>query len=288
VAGQPSSDATVAYFVSNKDSQIVAQGSATSDGVGKFKFDLPAADTEKLTPGPNQLKIFASSNEARRFVISTNTILATSTPSGNPEDNKTRIDPTLPPQQPSGCLIATAAFGSELTPQVQYLRNFRENYILSTSSGAAFMNAFNSVYYSFSPQVADYERGQPWLQSAVKAGLYPLFGILMVSERAHFIASGEIGSIISGSLASMLIGAVYLWPAGLSARVQNRFSVATKISLLTLGAALAMTFLGLVAGSSFLLTFSTPLIVLSIAAASALVAGRVVRRAVSRITAGKY
>jgi hypothetical protein len=49
-----------------------------------------------------------------------------------------------------------------------------------------------------------------------------------------------------------------------------------------------MTFLGLVAGSSFLLTFSTPLIVLSIAAASALVAGRVVRRAVSRITAGKY
>jgi peptide/nickel transport system substrate-binding protein len=55
VAGQPSSDATVAYFVSNKDSQVVAQGSAVSDGGGKFKFDLPAADTEKLTPGPNQL-----------------------------------------------------------------------------------------------------------------------------------------------------------------------------------------------------------------------------------------
>ncbi len=67
---------------------------------------------------------------------------------------------TAPPpvQQPSGCLIATAAFGSELTPQVQYLRNFRENYILSTASGSAFMSAFNSVYYSFSPQVADYER----------------------------------------------------------------------------------------------------------------------------------
>ncbi|HEX7031533.1 MAG TPA: CFI-box-CTERM domain-containing protein, partial [Nitrososphaera sp.] len=47
-----------------------------------------------------------------------------------------------PVQQPSGCLIATAAFGSELTPQVQFLRNFRDNYILSTASGAAFMNAF--------------------------------------------------------------------------------------------------------------------------------------------------
>ncbi|HXG08042.1 MAG TPA: CFI-box-CTERM domain-containing protein, partial [Nitrososphaera sp.] len=55
-----------------------------------------------------------------------------------------------PVQQPSGCLIATAAFGSELTPQVQYLRNFRDSYILSTASGAAFMNAFNTVYYSFS------------------------------------------------------------------------------------------------------------------------------------------
>jgi len=289
VAGQPSSDATVAYFVSNKDSQVVAQGNAISDGGGKFRFELPATDTEKLSPGPNQLKIFASSNEARRFDISTSTILATSTPSDNQGNNQTGGNgQTPPPQQPSGCLIATAAFGSELTPQVQYLRNFRENYILSTSSGAAFMNAFNSVYYSFSPQVADYERGQPWLQSAVKVGLYPLFGILMVSERAHFIASGETGSIISGSVASMLIGAVYLWPAGISAGIQNRFSAAARISLLTLAAALAMTVMGLVAGSSFLLMISTPLIVLSIAAASALAVGWLVRRAFGRISAGKY
>ena len=70
---------------------------------------------------------------------------------------------TQSPQLPSGCLIATAAFGSELTPQVQYLRNFRDHYILSTASGSAFMNTFNSIYYSFSPQVADYEREQPLL-----------------------------------------------------------------------------------------------------------------------------
>src|SRR3712207_3672088 len=92
-----------------------------------------------------------------------------------------------PQPQPSQsqCLIATATFGSELAPQVQYLRHFRDNYILSTSSGSAFMKVFDSVYYSFSPQVAEYEREQPWMQSIVKVALYPLFGILMASERVH-------------------------------------------------------------------------------------------------------
>jgi hypothetical protein len=122
-----------------------------------------------------------------------------------------------PPQQPSGCLIATAAFGSELSPQVQYLRNFRETYILSTNSGSAFMNSFNSVYYSFSPQVAEYEREQPWLQQFVKLGLYPLFGILVMSERAHSgLGGGEAGAVGAGIVASSLIGATYLVPVGLA------------------------------------------------------------------------
>ena len=50
-----------------------------------------------------------------------------------------------------GCLIATATFGSELAPQVQQLRELRDNTILETSSGMAFMTTFNQFYYSFSP-----------------------------------------------------------------------------------------------------------------------------------------
>ena len=42
----------------------------------------------------------------------------------------------MKPQPKSGCLIATVAFGSELSPQVQFLRNFRDNRILSTVSGS--------------------------------------------------------------------------------------------------------------------------------------------------------
>src|SRR5437867_10377054 len=76
----------------------------------------------------------------------------------------------------SKCLIATAAFGSELSPQVQFLRNFRDYKILSTVSGSSFMNVFNAWYYSFSPYVANYEREQPWLQQTVRVGMFPLLG----------------------------------------------------------------------------------------------------------------
>ena len=43
----------------------------------------------------------------------------------------------------SGCLIATATFGSELTPQVQFLRNFRDHRVLQTFAGSQFMIVFN-------------------------------------------------------------------------------------------------------------------------------------------------
>ena len=56
-----------------------------------------------------------------------------------------------------GCLIATAAFGSEIAPQVQFLRELRDNTVLQTESGTSFMTGFNQFYYSFSPAVADYE-----------------------------------------------------------------------------------------------------------------------------------
>ena len=73
-----------------------------------------------------------------------------------------------------GCLIATAAFGSEMAPQVQFLREIRDNTVMSTQSGTAFMTGFNQFYYSFSPAVADYERENPVFKEAVKVTLTPM------------------------------------------------------------------------------------------------------------------
>jgi len=84
-----------------------------------------------------------------------------------------------------GCLIATATYGSELAPQVQQLRELRDNQLLNTESGTAFMSTFNNVYYSFSPIIADYERENPLFREAVKIAITPMISTLSLMENAE-------------------------------------------------------------------------------------------------------
>ena len=84
-----------------------------------------------------------------------------------------------------GCLIATAAYGSEMAPQVQFLREIRDNQLMSTNSGASFMTGFNQVYYSFSPHVADMQRENPMFKEAIKIGITPLLSSLSIMEYAE-------------------------------------------------------------------------------------------------------
>jgi len=79
-----------------------------------------------------------------------------------------------------GCLIATATFGSELAPQVQMLRELRDNTILGTQSGTTFMTGFNQLYYSFSPTVADWERQNPAFKELVKLTITPMLATLSI------------------------------------------------------------------------------------------------------------
>ncbi|MDA1123964.1 MAG: copper-binding protein [Crenarchaeota archaeon] len=84
-----------------------------------------------------------------------------------------------------GCLIATATYGSELAPQVQLLREIRDNQLLNTESGSAFMQTFNDIYYSFSPTIADYERESPIFKEAVKLAITPMITTLSIMENAN-------------------------------------------------------------------------------------------------------
>ena len=79
-----------------------------------------------------------------------------------------------------GCLIATAAFGSDLAPQVQQLRETRDKVLLHTLSGTTFMTTFNQFYYTFSPTVADWERENPVFKEAVKITITPLITTLSI------------------------------------------------------------------------------------------------------------
>ena len=93
--------------------------------------------------------------------------------------------PSVPSnEEGGGCLIATAAYGSELAPQVQMLREIRDNQLMNTESGSAFMTTFNEAYYSFSPIIADYERENPLFKEAVKLAITPMLSTLIIMENA--------------------------------------------------------------------------------------------------------
>jgi len=77
-----------------------------------------------------------------------------------------------------GCLIATAAYGSEMASQVQFLREIRDNHLMRTDSGTAFMTGFNQFYYSFSPVIADLERQNPIFRETVKLFITPMLSTL--------------------------------------------------------------------------------------------------------------
>ena len=84
-----------------------------------------------------------------------------------------------------GCLIATATYDSELAPQVQQLRELRDNQLLQTESGTVFIGMFNDIYYSFSPTIADMEREHPMFKEAVKLAITPMISTLSLMENAN-------------------------------------------------------------------------------------------------------
>ena len=91
-----------------------------------------------------------------------------------------------------GCLIATATFGTEFAPQVQQLRELRDNYLMKTESGSAFMSGFNELYYSFSPGIADLERESSIFKEAVKLFITPMISSLSLLNHVEMDSEAEV------------------------------------------------------------------------------------------------
>jgi len=84
------------------------------------------------------------------------------------------------PSEGGGCLIATATYGTELAPQVQQLREIRDQKLMNTESGQSFLNLFNEFYYSVSPYIADYERENLVFKEIVKITITPMISSLSI------------------------------------------------------------------------------------------------------------
>ena len=123
-----------------------------------------------------------------------------------------------------GCLIATASFGSELSPQVQLLREIRDNTVLQTKSGSAFMTGFNYLYYSFSPTVADYERENIIFKEAVKLTLVPLLTSLTLLQYVDIDSESEM---LGYGIGIILLNIVmyFVAPAVLITKIRKRVNI---------------------------------------------------------------
>ncbi len=177
------------------------------------------------------------------------------------------------PQQKK-CIIATVTFGSEVSPEVNFLRNFRNNLILKTFSGRRFYVAFDAFYYSWSTPVAMYIEEHPYLKNIVKPILYPLLGALKITAftvMPWFPLQPEIATITAGIIASSLLGLVYMFPIALAIHlIRARFNKAKpipdkliKVNGYVLITALVLLILGVLFLNPWLTTITSSLLVLS-------------------------
>ena len=157
-----------------------------NDGIYTLEIDIKSITTNGKTDS-SRLGV------ARGYVVIPSTVPYT------PPFTPTTTDTTTPPPTTNGnnqaggkCLIATAAFGSELAPQVQQLRETRDNILLKTQSGTAFMAAFNEFYYSFSPTVADWEKQNPVFREVVKTSITPLITTLSILNYVNIDSETEM------------------------------------------------------------------------------------------------
>jgi len=124
-------------------------------------------------------------------------------------------------QSGGGCLIATAAFGSEMAPQVQFLREIRDGTVLQTQSGSTFMTGFNQFYYSFSPAIADYERENPAFKETVKIAITPMLTSLAILNYVDIDSEEEMLGYGIGIIL-LNIGMYFIAPAAIIFKIRKR------------------------------------------------------------------
>jgi hypothetical protein len=100
------------------------------------------------------------------------------------------------------CFIATATYGTPMAEEIQILRRFRDEYMLTSPVGQALVD----LYYRVSPPVAEFITEHPSLKPIVRAGLLPTVAMATVSVNT----TGAEKIAIVGLLALVLVTSAVL------------------------------------------------------------------------------
>lgn len=94
------------------------------------------------------------------------------------------------------CFISTAAFGSDMADQVQLLRQFRNEFLLTNSYGKKFVKA----YYKLSPPVAHFIENSEILKSMTRTALYPFIAMAWLAVNYGILPAALLVLFIFSSL----------------------------------------------------------------------------------------
>ena len=190
---------------------------------GSIGYYTEAEPVSDITPGEPTTIESAQTSESEQLVE----------PQVTPSETKSLIEsptPESPTQETieevteegGGCLIATATYGSEMSSQVQLLREIRDNSLLMTSSGSAFMTGFNQFYYSFSPTIADWERQNPIFKEVVKVVITPLLTTLSILNYVDMDTDAKV-LIFGIGLIGLNVGIYFVTPIILVSKLKKKF-----------------------------------------------------------------
>jgi hypothetical protein len=107
-------------------------------------------------------------------------------------------DATLSITVPEVCFIATAAYGTPMAEEIQILRDFRDEYLLTNPLGQALVD----IYYRISPPIAEFITEHPSLKPIVRAGLLPAVAISAIAVNTTPVQKAAIlGMLVLVSVA---------------------------------------------------------------------------------------
>ena len=189
-------------------------GAQSNQTVFKYGGSSGAPVVEEETPEPTQTEVVDEE-------VDEEPVMESSQPVCGPGTELKNNVCVAEQQKGGGCLIATAAFGSEMAPQVQFLREIRDNTVLQTQSGSTFMTGFNQFYYSFSPAIADYERENSAFKETVKIAITPMLTSLAILNYVDIDSEEEMLGYGIGIIL-LNIGMYFIAPAVIIFKIRKR------------------------------------------------------------------
>ncbi|MBC7466629.1 MAG: hypothetical protein H7256_11615 [Bdellovibrio sp.] len=182
VNGAPVKDGTdpdwlgVAFFVAP-----VASAASIANNVGPVikaynsKYGLDDSKLDGLNNYTKYCVMMGNINKAYNIIKFTATTPDDAAMCGTPSEVVGVLDD-------KHCFISTAAFGSDMAPEVQTFRQFRNQFLLTNSWGRSFVK----MYYQYGPTAADFISKSEGLRTMTRVALYPFLAFSYVSVEYGF------------------------------------------------------------------------------------------------------